>query len=385
MGTKHYDLAIVGSGIVGLGHAVAALRRGLSVAVVDRASTIRGASVRNFGHLCLTGQEGEARAYAELARELWLTLAPEVGFWLRESGTVVVAQADDELAVLAEFRERRGGHNVRMLTADEVRERVPVGPGVAIGGAFLPHDLQVDPREASLAIARWLDAHGVDFFWQTAVVGVETGAVHTTRGRVSADAVVVAVNADVDQLFPGIAEAAGIRRCGLDMMLVDADLDHPLSAPLFTGWSLIRYSGFARTPSAAGLRDRLAEEHPELLALDLNQMYTQRPDGSLIVGDTHYRGDDVPPFQREAAFDALLDQARLLFGTDRIRVRERWQGVYASAPDEFLLASPAPQVRVVSVTTGIGMTTGLGFAERVVDDLFSSSSSALATVGAARD
>jgi hypothetical protein len=55
-------------------------------------------------------------------------------------------------------------------------------------------------------------------------------------------------------------------------------------------------------------------------------------------------------------------------------VRERWQGVYASAPQDFLVASPLPEVRVVSVTTGIGMTTGLGLAERVVDDLYSSTS-----------
>ncbi|WP_223227654.1 FAD-dependent oxidoreductase [Leifsonia xyli] len=101
-------------------------------------------------------------------------------------------------------------------------------------------------------------------------------------------------------------------------------------------------------------------------------MYTQRPDGSLIVGDTHYRDAEVPPFQSESAFELLLEQTRALFGVERLRVRERWQGVYVSAPDDFLVASPAPSVRVVSVTTGIGMTTGLGLADRVVDDLFSS-------------
>ncbi|AGW42613.1 phytoene dehydrogenase [Leifsonia xyli subsp. cynodontis DSM 46306] len=368
---RHYDLAVVGGGVVGLGHAVAALRRGLTVAVIERARGVNGASIRNFGHLCVTPQEGEARTYAELARELWLMLAPEAGFWLRESGTVVVAQAADELAVLEEFRDRRGVQDVRLLTPAEVRERVPAGGGV-VGGALLPADLQVDPREAAPAIARWLDAHGVDFFWQTTVTGVETGRVYTSRGRVSADAVVVAVNHDVDQLFPGIAEAHGILRCGLDMMLVDADLDRPLSAPVLTGWSLLRYGGFAATPSAPVVRERLAEAHPELAALDVNQMYTQRPDDSLIVGDTHYRDADVPPFQSEPAFELLLEQTRALFGVERLRVRERWQGVYASAPDDFLVASPAPSVRVVSVTTGIGMTTGLGLADRVVDDLFSS-------------
>lgn len=381
---RHYDLAVVGAGIVGLGHAVAALRRGLTVAVVDRASSVNGASVRNFGHLGVTGQEGEARAYAELARELWLTLAPEAGFWLRESGTVVVARADDELAVLEEFRERRGGHDVRILTPAQVRERVPVADGVAIGGALLPADLQVDPREAAVAIVRWLDAHGVDFFWQTAVVGVEAGSVHTTRGRVAADAVVVAVNHDVDQLFPGIAEAHGIQRCGLDMTLVEAALEQPLSAPVLTGWSLVRYSGFARTPSAAALRERLTAQHPAFAALDVNLMFAQRPDGGLIVGDTHYHGTDVSPFQQEEAFAVLLEQARELFGVAELRVRERWQGVYAAAPDEFLVAAPAPDVRVVSVTTGIGMTTGLGLADRVVDELFSSVPGSLLSAGASR-
>lgn len=384
---RHYDLAIVGGGIVGLGHAVAALRRGLTVAVVDRASRVNGASIRNFGHLGITGQEGEARAYAELARDLWLTLSIEAGFWLRECGSVVVAQAADELAVLEEFRDRRGGHDVRLLTPAQVREQIPVAHGVAVGGAHLPADLLVDPREAAPAIARWLDAHGVDFYWQTTVSGVETGRVHTSRGRVSADAVVVAVNQDVDQLFPGIAEADGIQRCDLDMMLVEAELDEPLAAAMLTGWSLLRFPGFARTPSADALRERLAAEEPVPGALDANLMYVQRPDGSLILGDTRdirHSGDDVSPFQSEAASDLLVERARTLFGLGRVRVVERWQGIDAWAPDDFLVSSPAPSVRVVSVTCGVGMTTGLGLADRVVDELFSSTPAVLTAAGAVR-
>lgn len=53
-----------------------------------------------------------------------------------------------------------------------------------------------------------------------------------------------------------------------------------------------------------------------------------------------------------------------MFGVDRIEVTERWQGVYSSAPDsEFLLVEPISGVHVVTVTTGIGMTTSLGLAE----------------------
>jgi FAD dependent oxidoreductase TIGR03364 len=372
---RHYDVAVVGAGIVGLAHAAAAVKRGLSVVVLDRAAGILGASIRNFGHICLTGQDGRAREYGEESRERWLSLAAEAGFWLSETGTVVVAQAPDESAVLDEFRDLRGADDIVLLGADQVRDRVPVAPGRIRSGAWLPRDLQVDPREAVGAIARWLRDGGVDFHFTTAVLGVEPGRVHTARGPFIADTVIVAVNADVDQLFPVLAETHRVQRCGLDMLLVDAELDGPLTSPLFTGWSLIRYAGFARTASAAALRARLVVEHPDLAALDLNQMYTQRPDGGLIVGDTHYRGDGIEPFQGEPAFDALLALARDLFGVRDVRVRERWQGVYASAPEDFLVASPLPDVRVVSVTTGIGMTTGLGLAERVIDDLFASTRS----------
>ncbi|MFS2126563.1 FAD-dependent oxidoreductase, partial [Pseudomonas sp. Pseusp97] len=52
----HCDVAIVGAGILGLSHAYAAARRGLSVRVFERTATPLGASVRNFGQALVTGQ-----------------------------------------------------------------------------------------------------------------------------------------------------------------------------------------------------------------------------------------------------------------------------------------------------------------------------------------
>ncbi|WP_433064107.1 TIGR03364 family FAD-dependent oxidoreductase [Dactylosporangium sp. CS-033363] len=361
-----FDLAVVGAGIVGLGHAAAAHASGLRVVVVDRASEIVGASVRNFGHACLTAQSGQAREYAERSRELWLRYAGRAGFWARESGTLVVARAADELAVLEQWAGGEPG--VTLLGAEQLADRVPVAG--TVGGAFLPRDLQVDPREAAPALARHLAAEGVEFRWRTAALGVTDGVLHTARGPIRAESIVVAVGHDVDHLFPDVAEKAGVVRCGLDMLLVEPGaLRAPLAAPVLTGWSLLRYSGFSATPAATALRERLSAEHPDLYELDLNQMYTQRPDGTLVVGDTHYRGLAVAPFQPESSFAALAQVTRELFGLRELPVRERWQGVYASAPEPFLIAEPAEGVRIVSVTTGIGMTTGLGLGETVVTDL----------------
>ncbi|MGW9113048.1 TIGR03364 family FAD-dependent oxidoreductase [Microbacterium sp. NPDC055683] len=360
MSDDAYDLAVVGAGIVGLGHAAAAVERGLRVVVIDRASAIAGATVRNFGHIGTSVQAGEARAYAERARELWLRLAERAGFWLRASGTLLVARTEEERAVLAE-----AGEGV-LLTGAEVGARAPVRG--AVGGALLPRDLQVDPREAGPAIAAHLAARGVAFRWRTAALSAETGVLHTTRGGIRAHAIVIAVNHDIDQLLPDIAERHGIVRCGLDMMLADGV---GLGMPVLTGSSMLRYSAFAGTPSAPALRARIAADRPEILDRDINQMYTERPDGTLVVGDSHVRGGTLAPFQDEGSFTLLSTLAAELFGTPA-RIRERWQGVYASAPADFLRATPADGVRAVSVTTGIGMTTGLGLAESVVAELFDS-------------
>jgi len=51
-----FDLAVVGAGIVGLAHALAAARRGLRVVVLDREAEAIGASLRNFGFVTVTGQ-----------------------------------------------------------------------------------------------------------------------------------------------------------------------------------------------------------------------------------------------------------------------------------------------------------------------------------------
>ncbi|WP_435747072.1 TIGR03364 family FAD-dependent oxidoreductase [Microbacterium sp. PMB16] len=354
------DLVVVGSGIVGLGAAYAAVRRGLRVIVVDRTDAPAGATIRNFGHLCIGAQGGDARRYADASRDLWLRLSRDAGFWLRESGTLVAARHDDEIAVL-EAAARQGG--IRMLEAEELLRLAPLRRDGLLGGAHIETDLQTDPRTAAAAIVRHLQARGVEFRFRTGVTALGAGRVETTRGPIACENVVVAVNHDIDQLLPEVAERHGVVRCALDMMRAAVTFRHPLSAPLLTGWSLVRYGRFADGPEAIALRERLHAERPDLAALDLNQMYTQLPDGTLIIGDSHATATTPAPFQPEAAFAAFLAEAEALFDMPAPRVLERWQGVYAKGPQEFLIERGDEGALVLAATTGIGMTTGLGLAE----------------------
>ncbi|MCD0449493.1 TIGR03364 family FAD-dependent oxidoreductase [Actinocorallia sp. API 0066] len=361
------DLVVVGAGIVGLAHAHAAAARGLSVAVVERNSRPLGASVRNFGHGCATAQDGAALRYAMRARETWLSLA-EHGVQARATGTVVVARADDELQVLREFADLRGPEQVVLLDEKGTRDKVTLGEGV-VGGAFLPLDVRVNPRQAAPAFAAALASLGVRFHWSTSAHVVEPGEVVTSRGVIKARHVVVAVGHDVDRHFPDLAADAAVQRCSLHMLRVSDPHGRVIDPAVLTGLSLLRYDGFAACPSLTDVRARMDQDSPRLVEAGLNLMFTQLPDGDLTVGDTHAYAGDVAPYRAEELDDLVLGETARLLGAPRLRVRERWRGVYASAPDPFLVAAPADGLRIVSVTSGIGMTTALGLAPEVLDDL----------------
>jgi len=154
------------------------------------------------------------------------------------------------------------------------------------------------------------------------------------------------------------------------MLQVAAPGGRTIEPAILTGLSLLRYPAFRACPSAAAVRDRIGADQPDLLAADVNLMLTQHRDGDLLVGDTHTYADTPEPFQDEALDRLLLDQTARLLGVPGLDVRWRWRGIYAWAErEEFLIAEPAPRVRAVAVTTGIGMTTALGLAPAVLDDL----------------
>jgi len=361
------DVLVVGAGIAGLSHAIAAVERGLSVTVIDRDARAAGASIRNFGHACVTAQSGELLDLALLAREKWLRYGKLAGFFHVESGALAIARTAAESAVLDELAGSRERGQVRLLTAVAVREHLGNASDPTIrGGALLRDDLRVDPREAVGALAAWLAAQpGVSFSWRTSYLGASGGVVRTSRGDFHAAQTIVCVGHDLDLLHPGLAAEHQVERCALQMARVEAPVGLTLAPAVLTGTSMLRYPAFVETDAAAALRVEMAAQHPELVDIAANVMFTQRPDGTLIVGDSHRYGVTQDPFLAEPTSTTLLDAIAQILGVAELRVVERWQGVYASSPRQpYLIAEVEPGVTVAIVTSGVGMTISLGLAEK---------------------
>jgi FAD dependent oxidoreductase TIGR03364 len=361
------DVLVVGAGIVGLAHASAAIARGLTVTIIDRDARAVGASVRNFGHCCVTAQSGELRDLALVAREKWLDHAALAGFFSTTSGALALARSATELAVLEQLSASRETGQVELLSAAQARALLRNRADAAItGGALLRDDLRVDPREAVASLAAWLTTQpGVTLLWQTNFLGAADGVAVTSRGEIRAQRTIVCVGHDLDYLYPDFAADRQIERCALQMMRVDAPSGMVLRPAVLTGTSMLRYPAFAETDAAQVLRDEMGAERQDLLGIGANIMFTQRPNGTLIVGDSHRYATTPDPFLAESTSSILLTEIEKVLGVDELRVKERWQGIYASSPQQsFLSEEVAHGVTVAIVTSGVGMTISFGLAEK---------------------
>lgn len=365
------DVIVVGAGIIGLAHAYAAVKRGLTVTVIEENAGTVGASVRNFGHCCITGQAGEFADLGEAGREHWLAAAADAGFWASESGGYVLAQSQQEIAVLEEAQKNKGAERIQLLERDEIVSAVGTENTTAIGGARLPLDLRVDPREAAPRLAAWLaEARGVEFLYRTRVLTVADGEVLTTRGTVKGGHVIACTGHLLPGLFPQVAEEAQMRECALTMTLAQAPEHFDNDSAMLSGTSLLRYDAFSTTDAAEDLLTHMKERAPGLVEIGANVMFTRRPDGTVILGDSHEYSPSVEPFVSEETSRLLLREAAGLLGVERFDVRERWQGVYASSPTRPLIVEEIDsKTTAITVATGIGMTIAFGLADRTLTEL----------------
>ncbi len=371
---RGYDLAIVGAGILGLAHALAAARRGKRVVVIDRDAQANGASIRNFGFVTVTGQQrGQVWRRAMRSRDVWAEVAPQAGIAIEHQGLVLLGRRPETRAVLESFMATEMGEGCALLEAAEARSRYPdLQPDQLTAALWSPHELRVESRDAIPRLAAWLEqAHGVTILRQIAVRAVEPPFVDTTAGQIEAEAVVVCPGDDFLTLFPERIAAQGVTKCKLHMLRVaPPSATFRLPAAVMTDLSLVRYEGFDALPESAPLRARLEAEQPAHRANGVHLIAVQSRDGSLVVGDSHHYGATPDPFAPDAVDALILDEYRATVTPEAPNVLERWTGLYASGRHTMFMDRPADRMRLVMVTSGTGASTGFAIAEETIADLY---------------
>ncbi|GAA5113180.1 TIGR03364 family FAD-dependent oxidoreductase [Pseudonocardia adelaidensis] len=371
----HADVIVVGAGIVGLAHALAAAEQGASVIVVERDDRAVGASIRNFGSIWPIGQfhADDTSDYDRGCRgaEVWRRIARETGMWCADTGSLTVACHRDELDVLEEFLARTPAaveRGARLVGPAEVARLSPaVRPEAVLGAMHSPTEVNVDPVVAIPTVARWLqERHGVRFVRGAQVQRIVHPRVHTTAGALTAERVFVCSGADFHTLYPELLGADVVRRCKLQMLRTEPQPDGwALGPTLCAGLTLLHYRSFAHLESLPALRARLDAELPFHREHGIHVLVTQTARGGVTIGDSHEYARTVDPFESRAVFDAVLDYLDGFVTLPHRRIEEYWHGVYPSLVGgrPHLVAEPEPGVRLVNGLGGAGMTLSFGLAQ----------------------
>jgi FAD dependent oxidoreductase TIGR03364 len=368
---ERFDLAVIGAGILGLAHALAAARAGLKVVVIERDLRANGASIRNFGFITVSGQPREIWPLARRTRDLWAEIAPRAGIAVEHEGLVLTLRRPEAVAVAEAFLATEMGQGCELLGAEGLQRRFPaIAAADALGALVSPHELRVESPEALPKLAAFLAReHAVSFRVGAAALAVAPPWIETSRGPVAAERAVVCPGDDFASLFPERIAARRLKRCRLSMLRLAAP-GFRWPAGVMSDLGLARYRGYAELPQAEPLKRRLAAEQPQHLAHGVHLIAVQNADGSLVVGDSHHYGDLPDPFAPAEAEALILDEFARATGLAPPPVTARWTGVYAVSDEQaFFVDAPAPEVRLVMVTSGTGASTGFGIAEQVVAEL----------------
>jgi len=374
-------VVIAGGGVLGTMHAVAARRRGFEVVQLEREAEARGASVRNFGLVWVSGRKpGPELALALRARELWAELGARVpGLGFRAAGSLTLAAGDAELALLKEAAalsdaEQRG---FELLDPPGVRVVNPALRGEFAGGLYCRLDGIVEPRQVLPALRGHLAGDGYTWLPGREVTEVTPNAVRDHTGAWH--------HCDLVVLCPGAAHtgvagrylargtrggqggrppvASPVRRVRVQMMQTEPFAE-PVTTALADGDSLRYYPAYdlpgrAQLPPQSGAA---ARARAQLLLV-------QRADGGLTIGDTHEYAEPFGFDLDEDAYDHLRARAEALLGAPVPRVRRRWAGVYsevdpaAAAHSLYHRSEVEPGVVLVTGPGGRGMTCSPAIAE----------------------
>lgn len=366
-------VAVVGGGIVGLAHAWMAARRGAKVHLFERGDRAEGASVRNFGMVWPIGQpNGPLLRTALRSRELWQDFLNDSAVPHDASGSLHLAYRPDEWEVLSEFASLAAdlGYACELRNPDAtLASTQAVNPHGLLGGLYSPSEMCVDPREVIAVLPHWLrDRHGVELHYSTAIVDVDLPNVRSTEGRLwRVDRAIVAGGAEFQLLYPEVFRQHSLSRCKLQMLRTAPQPNGWRMGPMLAGGLTLRhYPTFRVCGSLRALRQRVAEESPELDQFGVHVMASQNMRGEVVLGDSHEHGV-FNSFDQEGIFELILDELRRFLVLPDWTIAQRWHGVYATKPgadEPQFVHEPAPGVMLVCATGGCGMTMSFGLAEQ---------------------
>ncbi len=351
--SDHYDVAVVGAGLIGCAAAHYLACAGRRVVVLDQSEVNRGASGRNAGSLHFQIEprmvdvlRSNPRKLAELmpihlqAIEDWRRLPSELYSDLEiiMTGGLLIAETDDEYELLLRKNalEVQAGLEVRIIERANLRREAPYLSGQVRFASFCPQEGYANPRLLAPAFAASARAKGVVFRLNARVRNLEpsmTGwrVVAQTAAEdtvIRAEAVLIAAGAWSKEILKPLGFFVPLTAVGLQMMVTQR------TAPLMN--HLVQHMGH-----------RLSIKQVEA--------------GNILIGggwparlhDAEELGTIADALiQERAMIGSAAVAAHTVPATRQLSIIRSWSGIACTAPDHL------PVLGAVDSLPGIFMAAG---------------------------
>jgi glycerol-3-phosphate dehydrogenase len=199
---QHVDVLVIGGGVVGSAVLRELSRYAARVALLERNPDVCEGTSKSNSAIVHTGFDAppgtlEARLLAE-ARELWPQVIEHLHIPYVQTGALLIATSDEELATLTNEmipKAERNGVTLQPLSREEILENAPYVNPAILGGALVEGEGIIDPFWTTRAYCESAILNGAQVFTGESVAGMSVEeqhiAVQTSGGRTFAASLVV--------------------------------------------------------------------------------------------------------------------------------------------------------------------------------------------------
>jgi glycine/D-amino acid oxidase-like deaminating enzyme len=346
-----FDVVIVGAGIVGAACALECAEAGLKVAVIEADIIGGGATAAGMGHIVAMDDSEAQFALTRYSQQLWNALRPELprNVEFEATGTIWVAVDEEEMAAVRKKHVYFSAQRVpaEMLDVATLAEAEPNLRKGLVGGLLVPEDGVVYPPAA----ARWLAERAQDrgaTLVRGRAIRLRGGAVKLADGTmVSGGLMVNAAGTWAPELTPGLE----IRRRKGHLVITD------------------RYPGFVRHQLVElGYLKSAYSVTSDSFAFNVQPRAT----GQVLIGSSRQYGAEQSSIDHRIVAGMVARACEYIPGLAKTAAIRCWTGFRAATPDKLPLIGPSivdDRLWLATGHEGLGITTSLGTAKLLVDQI----------------
>jgi FAD dependent oxidoreductase TIGR03364 len=380
---SHFDLIVVGSGILGTAHAYHAAMLGKKVLLTEKDQYPVNATVRNFGQVVPSGMSSDWFQYGVKGTAIYQQIQAEFDISARNNGSVYIASDQDEQQLIHELKQKMDsrGYESQLLTTEQCLKKWPtLNNEYCKEGLFFPQEISVEPEKLIFRLIEYLRAKfpNLTYSPSTTVVdcfvsGSVVKAITHQKKEYTAEKVIICNGGEFKLLFADLFRESGIVISKLQMLRTIPMPAINMEGNILTGLTIRRYESFQECPSYPTIET--PEHLLELKKWGIHILFKKASDHSIIIGDSHEYADvnhtdDLGFSQSESINRLMLKEAQRIVNFNVNSIASTWSGFYPQHNEKDIVEIDLEdKIHIRTAIGGKGMTTSAGYAEESVKKL----------------